>query len=144
MSDGVETVLFENADWTVTSAGLEHKANGYFIEREHLDMRRSDGLWNWPLQMLEKTWCMPYSFTEAFGAAVLAYGIVREGAAASFVAALQSRLDSGTVAILRRRAGVRSLRGSDHAVAGEPAWTAGRQPRLGPLFPLRESAGIPI
>ena len=91
MSDIVsESVLYENVDWAVTSAGLEHKGNGYFIEREHLDSRRTDGLWTWPLHMLEKTWCTPHVFAEAFAAALLAYGLAPDASlAASFAAALQ-------------------------------------------------------
>jgi len=78
--------LFENEDWAVTSAGLEHKRTGYFIEREHLSDRRSDGLWTWPAHILEKSWCTPQSFTEAFVHAVLASGIrLDPGLAQSFL-----------------------------------------------------------
>lgn len=66
--------LFENEEWTVTTAGLEHKRTGYFIEREHLAKRRSDGLWNWPAHMLEKSWVAPRAFTEAFLHAIRAAG----------------------------------------------------------------------
>jgi hypothetical protein len=124
MSHVAEHVLFENADWTVTSAGLEHKDNGYFIEREHLDARRSDGLWTWPLHMLEKTWCMPHAFAEAFGAAVLAYGLADRNLAASFVAALRSRLNPGVIAVIRR-ASARPIWHVGQAANGDAGWSAG-------------------
>jgi hypothetical protein len=68
--------LFENADWRLSPDGLEHKHTGYFIEAEALGSRRSDGLWTWPLQMAEKLWCAPASFTEAFLRALKAFAIV--------------------------------------------------------------------
>ncbi len=70
-----DRVLFENDEWVVTAAGLGHKQKGYFIEREHLDARRDDGLWSWPLHMSEKSWCTPRTFAEAFMQAVLTYGV---------------------------------------------------------------------
>ena len=145
MSHVAENVLFENADWTVTSAGLEHKDNGYFIEREHLDARRSDRLWTWPLHMLEKTWCMPHAFTEAFGAAVLAYGLTDRNLAASFVAALESRLNPGIVAVIRHRASARAIRRVGQAANGEAGWVAGLPlSRPEARLPLRGNAVIPI
>ncbi len=140
-----DDVLFENADWTVTSAGLEHKSSGYLIERERLDDRRLDGLWTWPLHMLEKTWCAPHAFAEAFGAAVRAYGLADQNLAASFGAAFQSRLGPTIVVIIRRRANARPIRPTEFATVGEPGWIASRpQPRLEPRLPLREGAAIPI
>jgi hypothetical protein len=83
-------IAFENSDWTVSPAGLEHKGTGYLIERELLGARRTDGLWDWPLHMLEKTWCAPGDFAEAFGAALLVHGVAPDaGLAASFAAALE-------------------------------------------------------
>ncbi len=145
MSHVAEHVLFQNADWTVTSVGLEHKDNGHFIEREHLDARRSDGLWTWPLHILEKTWCMPHAFAEAFGTAVLAYGLADRNLAASFVAALGSRLNPGIVAVIRRRASARPIRRVGQAANGEAGWIAGLpQSRPEARLPLRENVGIPI
>ena len=78
-------VVFENDEWAVTESGLEHKRIGYFIEREQLDMRRTDGLWNWPLQLAEKTWYRPQPFAEALAQALRAYDIEPDAAlAASF------------------------------------------------------------
>ena len=144
MSHVAENVLFENADWTVTSAGLEHKDNGYFIEREHLDARRSDGLWTWPLHMLEKTWCMPHAFAEAFGTAVLAYGLADRNLAASFVAALRSRLNPEVIAVIRR-ASARPIWRVGQAANGDAGWSAGLPlSRPEARLPLRETAAIPI
>ena len=70
-----EGLLFENEDWTVTPAGLEHKRTGYFIESALLGDRRSDGLWSWPLHMAEKLWCAPALFAEAFLRAIRACAI---------------------------------------------------------------------
>ena len=70
-----DALMFENEDWTVTDAGLEHKRNGYFIERDVIGDRRSDGLWTWPAHMAEKTWCCPDGFAEAFGHALQAYDL---------------------------------------------------------------------
>ena len=78
-------MVFENDEWAVTEAGLEHKGIGYFIEREQLGMRRTDGLWNWPLQLAEKTWYRPQPFAEALAQALRAYDIAPDAAlAASF------------------------------------------------------------
>ena len=55
--------------------GLEHDATGYFIEREVIDARRSDGLWEWPLQMAQKRWCAPDRFEAAFRGALAQFGI---------------------------------------------------------------------
>jgi hypothetical protein len=49
----VERPIFENRDWLVTEGGLEHKTTGYFIERESLAQRRSDGLWTWAMHFAE-------------------------------------------------------------------------------------------
>jgi len=65
--------IFENEEWLVTEDGLEHKATGYFIERESLGQRREDGLWTWPLHMAEKSWCTMAPFTEAFSCATSVY-----------------------------------------------------------------------
>ncbi|MCB8822723.1 hypothetical protein [Microvirga rosea] len=70
-----EQSLFENEEWLVTPSGLEHKENGYFIERESLGARRGDGLWAWPLHMAEKTWCAMAPFAEAFSCAVAVHHV---------------------------------------------------------------------
>ena len=81
-------VVFENADWTVSAVGLEHKRTGYFIESELLADRRPDGLWTWPLHMAEKLWCAPASFADAFSHALNAYAVESDaGLAGSFAAA---------------------------------------------------------
>ena len=77
--------LFANDDWTVTRDGLEHRGTGYFIPREELGHRRSDGMWTWPVHMAEKLWCAPAQFAEAFMQAVRAYGLEADaGLALSF------------------------------------------------------------
>ena len=70
-----ERPVFENAEWLVTDTGLEHKATGYFIERESLASRRDDGLWMWPMQMAEKSWCALPLFAEAFSRAASVYNV---------------------------------------------------------------------
>lgn len=70
-----ERPVFENEEWLVTESGLEHKTTGYFIERESLANRRSDGLWTWPLQIAEKSWCAMRPFTEAFARAASVYNV---------------------------------------------------------------------
>jgi len=78
-------LLFANDHWTVTLEGLEHRGTGYFIPRDELGHRRSDGLWTWPVHMAEKLWCAPAHFTEAFMQAVRAYGLEADaGLALSF------------------------------------------------------------
>lgn len=67
--------IFENEEWLVTKEGLEHKATGYFIERESLGQRREDGLWTWPLHMAEKNWCAMTPFAEAFSCAASVYNV---------------------------------------------------------------------
>lgn len=79
--------LFENAEWTVTTEGLEHRWNGYFIECEQLADRRSDGLWAWPVHLSEKTWCDLPLFAEAFVAALGVSGVAPDAELApSFLA----------------------------------------------------------
>jgi hypothetical protein len=70
-----ERPVFENEEWLVTESGLEHKTTGYFIERESLANRRSDGLWTWPMQMAEKSWCAMRPFAEAFSRAASIYNV---------------------------------------------------------------------
>lgn len=67
--------IFENEEWLVAQDGLEHKATGYFIDRDSLGQRREDGLWTWPLHMAEKTWCSMTPFAEAFSCAAAVYGL---------------------------------------------------------------------
>ena len=86
-------MVFENDEWAVTEAGLEHKGIGYFIEREQLGMRRTDGLWNWPLQLAEKTWYRPQPFAEALAQALRAYAIEPDAElAASFATGAERRI----------------------------------------------------
>ena len=73
-----KAVLFRNADWTVSGEGLEHRTTGYFIGRDVLGARRAEGLWDWPLQMAEKSWCRPSLFREAFLTALDRFGIPRD------------------------------------------------------------------
>lgn len=75
MAMAAEKAIFENEDWVVSESGLEHKSTGYFIARESLAQRRSDGLWTWPLHMAEKTWCAMTPFTEAFCCAASVYNV---------------------------------------------------------------------
>ncbi|MBD8907807.1 hypothetical protein [Methylorubrum zatmanii] len=62
-------------DWHILDEGLEHRASGYFIAREEIAHRRSDGLWTWPMQLAEKAWCAPLAFRRVFMAALDRYGI---------------------------------------------------------------------
>ncbi|MGY2050870.1 hypothetical protein [Methylobacterium sp. JK268] len=70
-----DAALFENRDWVLSQDGLEHRATGYFIDREALGAKRPDGHWEWPLHLSEKAWCGVRSFREAFLAALDAFGI---------------------------------------------------------------------
>lgn len=70
-----ERTHFENEDWAVLDSGLEHKQTGYFIARDEIANRRSDGLWSWPLHVAEKSWCNMPAFTEAFTCAANVYGV---------------------------------------------------------------------
>lgn len=72
---GNDQLVFENEEWLVTADGLEHKETGYYIDRDRLSDRRSDGLWSWPLHMAEKRWCTPAPFAEAFTCAAALYEI---------------------------------------------------------------------
>jgi hypothetical protein len=67
--------LFKNEDWVVMQCGLEHRKTGYFIARDEVGSRRTDGLWSWPLHVAEKNWCSVPTFMEAFSCAVAAYGV---------------------------------------------------------------------
>lgn len=78
MGNAAEVELFGNDDWSVQADGIEHRETGYFIARTALAMRRSEGLWDWPLQMAEKRWCRPSLFREAFLAALDRFGIPRD------------------------------------------------------------------
>jgi len=66
-------LVFENEEWLVTAEGLEHKGTGYFIARQTLGNRRSDGLWLWPIHMAEKRWCSAAPFHEALTCAAALY-----------------------------------------------------------------------
>jgi hypothetical protein len=82
--------LFESDGWTLTTSGLEHD-NGYFIPRDEIRARRSDGLWVWPVQMAEKLWCAPRAFAEAFRRAIVAFAIEPDDALARSRAVLRDR-----------------------------------------------------
>lgn len=79
MSDSSTAEVFRNAEWSVQEDGLEHRGTGYFIARGTVDARRAESLWDWPLQMAEKSWCRPSLFREAFLAALDRFGIERDG-----------------------------------------------------------------
>ncbi|MCJ2121985.1 hypothetical protein [Methylobacterium sp. J-077] len=78
MSDVADAELFGNNDWSVSADGLEHRDTGYFISRDAVAARRAEGLWDWPLQMAEKSWCRPSLFREAFLSALEQFGIARD------------------------------------------------------------------
>jgi hypothetical protein len=79
MTDSTDDpLLFENAEWALTLAGLEHHRTGYFIEAGQIGERRPDGLWAWPVHMAEKPWCRPETFAEAFLQAVAAGGLLAD------------------------------------------------------------------
>lgn len=78
MSDVADAELFGNDDWSVSADGLEHRGTGYFISRDAVTTRRAEGLWDWPLQLAEKSWCRPSLFREAFLAALDRFGIARD------------------------------------------------------------------
>ncbi|GLS46987.1 hypothetical protein [Methylobacterium brachythecii] len=79
-TDADGDVLFANDDWNLVPEGLEHRATGYFIAREALGARRGDGLWTWPLQLAEKSWCAPRLFREIFLAALERFGMTADEA----------------------------------------------------------------
>jgi len=113
--------IFENEEWLVTEAGLEHKTTGYFIERESLGQRREDGLWTWPLHMAEKSWCAMTPFAEAFSCAASVYDIATGAELARTFKVARSEISAWPEA-------KQELRRSTHAL-----------PR-----PLRSEARIPI
>jgi hypothetical protein len=85
-----DVALFENEEWTLTPAGLEH-GNGYFIPGDEIRARRADGLWVWPLHMAEKLWCAPRPFAEAFMRAILAFAIEPDAQLAHSLTVLRDR-----------------------------------------------------
>ena len=102
MTFAQDAALYENDAWLVTAEGLEHKGTSYFVEREAMAQRRSDGLWTWPLQLAEKSWFEAKDLTRAFLHALLAYGIRPDAALASSLAQLgpSARSVCGEVATL--------------------------------------------
>lgn len=78
MSGAASVELFSNAEWSVQEDGLEHRGTGYFIARGSVAARRAERLWDWPLQMAEKSWCRPSLFREAFLTALDRFGIERD------------------------------------------------------------------
>lgn len=65
-------------DWQVQADGLEHARTGYFIARHEIAKRRSDGLWMWPVHMMEKDWVAEDAFAAAFRLALAAFGIAAD------------------------------------------------------------------
>jgi hypothetical protein len=133
--------LYENDAWLVTADGLEHKATSYFVEREALAQRRSDGLWTWPLQLAEKSWFEARDFTRAFLHALVAYGVRPDPALATSLAQVgpATRSVLGEVASLaeassfvaglaepQRDVAPRAARARRNAVIATPARTVGR------------------
>lgn len=87
--------LFANAAWRVAPEGLEHRATGYFIERDALGARRPDGHWEWPLHLGEKGWCSVALFREAFLAALRAFDVATDDALAFSFAAMRAAREEG-------------------------------------------------
>ncbi|KAA2237638.1 hypothetical protein [Salinarimonas soli] len=103
MTDALDAAaLYENDAWLVTADGIEHKGTSYFIERDVMAQRRSDGLWTWPLQLAEKSWFEARDFARAFLHALLAYDIRPDAALASSLAQIgpAARSVCGEVATL--------------------------------------------
>lgn len=106
--DATDRPPSSNGEWRVGDDGLEHEGTGYFIEREGVGRRRADGLWFWPLHMLEKAWCAPDAFSDAFRRAVSAYGLSADrDLEASFLAAARAKADSGLWGRVAREVGLR-------------------------------------
>lgn len=106
--EATEPLLFENGEWAVTDAGLEHKRTGYFIERADFARKRPDHLWACPLHMLEKNWCAPQLFADAFLRAALAYGVEPDpDLDLSFLAAARARAEHGMWDRMAREFGLR-------------------------------------
>ncbi|QFU15532.1 hypothetical protein [Microvirga thermotolerans] len=120
-----EGSIFENEEWLVTESGLEHKATGYFIERESLGAKRGDGLWAWPLHMAEKTWCAMTPFTEAFTCAVAFHRI-------------ESDIDLARSLSIARRDIARWPQPADAATAPLPTLQALQRPPRNPIYLERE------
>lgn len=93
----IDDVRFENSGWRVLDDGLEHRGTGYFIARDVLAMRRRGDLWEWPLQLSEKSWCALRPFREAFLNALDAFGIERDAFLAySFAVGFGTRAQNGS------------------------------------------------
>jgi hypothetical protein len=122
-----DSTHFENEDWAVMDSGLEHKRTGYFIERDEIASRRSDGLWSWPLHMAEKSWCGMPAFTEAFTCAAGLYGV--QGDADLARSFKMARCEIAVPAASRTE---KKMRESMPEL--DPQW----------LRALQENAGIPI
>jgi hypothetical protein len=67
-------VVFANDQWVVTRDGLDCPRHGYFIHAERLGSQE-DGLLEWPLRMVTKTWVKPESFLQAFAVACRFHGV---------------------------------------------------------------------
>ena len=103
---------FENEDWTVLDSGREHRRTGYFIARDEIGNRRSDGLWSWPLHMAEKSWCTMPAFVEAFTCAAAVFAVPADAdLARSFQVA--RRDIAGGSALARAKAASRTARRND-------------------------------
>jgi hypothetical protein len=126
-----ERTHFENEDWAVLDSGLEHKQTGYFIARDEVASRRSDGLWSWPLHVAEKSWCRMPAFMEAFSCATSVYGICADADLAQSFRMARSEIAVPPHATAKKAdvdAGPQwppALRRNDKAlIFGEPARTA--------------------
>ncbi len=120
--------LYENDAWLVTADGLEHKRTSYFVEREALAQRRSDGLWTWPLQVAEKSWFEAKDFTRAFLHALLAYDVRPDAGLAASLAELgpAARSACGEVATLGEAAALVAAM-AEPAREAAPRKVAGRR-----------------
>jgi hypothetical protein len=131
--------LYENDAWLVTPEGLEHKGSQYFVERDLVSHRRSDGLWTWPLQLAEKSWFDAKDFTRAFLHALLAYDVRPDAGLASSLAQLgpAARTVCGEVATLGEAAAfVEAM--AEPARSAAPRKAAAR--RAAPAAPARMAA----
>ena len=130
-----ERTLFENEDWSVLDTGLEHTRTGYFIARDEIASRRSDGLWSWPLHIAEKSWCVMPPFVEAFSCAASQYGVeVDADLERSFQVADRDIAAWNQAAELDQadESSPRRLRFGDAApISREPVGTSREQARLG-------------
>ena len=72
---GGQGVIWQNADWQITSTGLSSRKQNYEISIAQLDELRDVAahIAMWPLQMAEKSWVDIETFTEAFQQALVVH-----------------------------------------------------------------------